>query len=185
MNKNGKTERPRKLSLRRLADGHCPCITKALGRYLAEAASVCIENRRHPASKPLNVVGDYAAIFLLNRPRVSDQMVRTLADLKEATEFGAVAIAICVVEELTEYQAVHRSAISTGVDYWLADKASEDLRLSARLECSGTLQGGEQERKRRVREKLKQTKQSDATGIPALVVVVDFSDLVTEVATKP
>lgn len=184
MNKNGNAERPPKLSLHKLADGHCPCITKALGRHLAEAASVCIENRRHPASKPLNVVGDYVAIFLLNRPRVTDQMVRTLADLQEATEFGAVAIAICVVEELTEYQAVYRSAISTGVDYWLADKASEDLGFSARLECSGTLQGGEQERKRRVREKLKQTKQSDASGIPALVVVVDFSDLVSEVATR-
>jgi len=187
MTKNGPEGTQRKLSLIRLADVHCPCITKAQGRHLAEAASVCIENRQHSSSKTLDVIGDLAAIFLLSRPRVTDQMVRALADLTEATGFGAAAIAICIVEELTEYQAVYRSAIGTGHDYWLSDKAADDLSFSARLECSGTLQGGERERKRkrRVREKLKQTEQSDATGIPAIVVVVDFSDLVAQVAKKP
>ena len=164
MSKNGTKENHRKLSLVRLADGHCPCITKALGRYLAEAASVCIDNRQHSASKTLDVVGDLTAIFLLSRPRVTVQMARALADLTEATGFGAVAIAICVVEELTEYQAVFRAAIGTGHDYWLANKVSDDMAYSARLECSGTLQGGEAERKRRVREKLRQTdRQGDCT----------------------
>lgn len=185
MSKNRPEGTHRKLSLIRLADGHCPCITKAQGRHLAEAASVCIENRQHSSSKTLDVIGDLAAVFLLSRPRITDQMIRSLADLTEATGFGAAAIAICIVEELTEYQAVHRSAIGTGHDYWLSDKADDDLSFSARLECSGTLQGGERERKRRVREKLKQTEQSDATGIPAIVVVVDFSDLVAQVAKKP
>ena len=184
MNKIGAKQPSSQLSLTRLADGHCPCITKAQGRHLAEAASVCIENRQHPSSKLLKVIGDLEAIFLLSRLRVTDQMVRALADLTVATADGAVAIAICIVEELTEYQAVFRSAIGTGHDYWLADKANDDMKFSARLECSGTLQGGEQERKRRVREKLKQTERSDATGIPAIVVVVDFSDLVAQVAKK-
>ena len=183
MNKNGKQKVPPKLSLTRLADG-LPCLTKAQGRHLAEAATVCIENRRHPATKTLDVVGDLQAVFLLNRPRMTDQMARSFADLIEATELGATAIAICVVQELTVYQAVWRSAVGTGVDYWLAEKTSDDMRLSARLECSGTLDGGERERKRRVREKLKQTEPSDATGIKAFVVVVDFRDLAAQVAIK-
>ena len=185
MSGNGKDDPQRTLALNRLADGHCPCITKAQGRHLAEAASVCIANRQHPPSKRLAVVGDLTAIFYLKRLRVSSQMSRSLADLSVATELGAVAIAICVVEDLTNYQAVYRSATATGIDYWLADKTSDDLGFSARLECSGTLQGGETERKRRIRDKLKQTKQSDGTGLPAIVVVVDFSDLVAQVAKKP
>ena len=84
---NGKQNVPPKLSLTRLADG-LPCLTKAQGRHLAEAATVCIENRRHPASKTLDVIGDLKAIFLLNRPRMTAQMARSFADLTEATGFG-------------------------------------------------------------------------------------------------
>jgi hypothetical protein len=173
-----------KLSLNRLAEGKCPCITKGQGRYLAEAASVCIDDQGHALVSKLGVLGDHDKVFDLRRLAVQDQMSRALADLKEATEFGAEALAILLVQELTEFQAVLRAVTMTGVDYWLADKDDADLALSGRLEVSGTLAGGEAERKKRVREKLKQTSQSDSRGIPAMVVVVEFGDLIAEVVKK-
>lgn len=185
LSKDKVEEGPRKLSLARLADGKCPCITRGQGRYLAEAASVCIDHQGHPLNAPLVVVGEFRVTFELRRLRVHDQMSRALADLKEATEFGAEAIGILLVEELTQYRAVYRAVTSTGVDYWLADKEDENLAWTARLEASGTLAGGERERKKRVRQKLRQTERSDDRGIPALVVVVEFGELVAEVAKKP
>ena len=184
MEESGKEPSPPKLLLTRLSDGHCPCITRAFGRYLAEAASVCLHHHDQILVRRVEVVGDFEASFLLRRLAVSDQMSRTLADLTVTTELGAVAIAILLVEELTEYQAVYRSATSTGIDYWLADQDDEELGLTARLESSGLLDGGEVQRKRRIREKLKQTERSDATGLPVVVVVVDFRDLVAEVAKR-
>jgi hypothetical protein len=175
----------RKLSLYRLADGKCECIPKGKGRFLAEAASVCIAKEGHPLISALKVVGDHSAIFDLRRLPVDDQMVRAFKDPREATEFGAEGIAISLVSEITEFQAVERAVTSTGIDYWLADKYDDELRLTARLEISGIKSGGEAERKRRVRGKLEQTKQSDDRGIPAMVVVVEFGGLVAEVVNKP
>ena len=175
----------RKLSLHRLADGKCPCITAAQGRYLAEAASICIDHQQHTLTAALEVVGDAPEVFDLRRLQVNDQMARALADLKEATEFGAAGIAILLVEETTEFHAVQRAVNSTGIDYWLSEKDDPDLAFSARLEVSGSLSGGGSERKKRVRQKLKQTEQSDGRGLPAIVAVVEFGELVAEVVKKP
>jgi hypothetical protein len=174
-----------KLSLLKLAEGKCPCITKGQGRHLAEAASVCIDERGHPTVSKLEVLGIHPTFFDLRRLAVNDQMSRALADLKEATELGAAALAILLIEELTEFQAVERAVAPNGVDYWLSDKDDPNLLWSARLEVSGTLAGGQTERKKRIKQKLKQTDQSDGRGIPAMVVVVEFGELVAEVVKKP
>jgi hypothetical protein len=175
----------RKLSLHRLSEGKCKCIPKGKGRFLAEAASFCIDKEGHALISTLEVVGDHSAIFDLRRMPVDDQMVRAFKDPQEATEFGAEGIAISLVSELTSFQAVERAVTGTGIDYWLANKDDDELNFAARLEVSGIQSGGEVERKNRVRGKLKQTDQSDDRRIPAMVIVVEFSDLVAEVANKP
>jgi len=185
MTREGVEPIPRRLLLTRLADGKCPCITRARGRSLAEAASYCLLNNERSLIRILEVVGDFPAKFALRRLDVTGQMSRMLADRQEATEDGGAAIAVLLVEELTSWKAVFRSPKGSGVDYWLSGRDSEDLAFEARLECSGLLDGGgESKRKQRVRAKLKQTESSDDTGLPAVVIVVDFRDMVAEVVQK-
>lgn len=65
-------------------------------------------------------------------------------DVKEATEFGATALAILLLLKFTDFTYVIRAYQGTGIDYWLGtgDYTSELLPTSSRkgrLEISGIL----------------------------------------------
>ena len=81
----------------------------------------------------------------------------------------AVAIAIAIIIELTEYIIVRRARKKTGFDYWLGHK--KDC-FEARLEISGVLAGGQSQIDSRLQEKLGQMEQSDDTRLPGYAVVV-------------
>ena len=53
-----------------------------------------------------------------------------------------------------------------------------------RLEVSGILRGNEANLKARVKEKVRQTNRSDQIGLPAIVVVVEFSSPRSRVIKK-
>ena len=71
----------------------------------------------------------------------------------------------------------------TGFDYWLGEKKDilgfKDL---ARLEVSGILRGSNGQINQRLKEKIDQTKKSDNLGLPAYVVIVEFSQLQVKIA---
>src|SRR5271167_4337074 len=60
---------------------------------------------------------------------------------EEATENGAVGVAILLVDRLTDYHIVQRSWKKTGFDYWLGFKDAVVFQGCARLEVSGIRQG--------------------------------------------
>jgi len=98
----------------------------------------------------------------------------------DGPEDGAVAIALLLIREKTDYTAVRRSVTRTGIDYWLGYKSVLDnqifARESSRLEVSGILkQNRSNKLKYRIEKKLEQTKRSDYSSFPAYVVVVEFS----------
>lgn len=97
----------------------------------------------------------------------------------DGPEDGAVAIALLIVREFTDYTALKRSVTKTGIDYWLCYKSGSSQifgKESARLEVSGILkENAGNTVKRRRKKKIDQTKQSDDTLFPVYVVVVEFS----------
>lgn len=94
--------------------------------------------------------------------------------MEEATEYGAVGLAILLVLRHTEHTVLKRARKGTGFDYWLGPADRHPFHHKARLEVSGLLKGSAATIRARVRQKVEQTKLSART-LPAYIVVVEFS----------
>lgn len=156
-----------------------PTLTAAVGRSLAEAAAVCLDHHGHPECPDLpviNVSGESVETFELRRPRVTQKMRQTHADLQDATESGACAVALLLMHELTGWTIV-RAAKGTGIDYWIGAVDETDIfpfQAAARLEVSGILAGTEAQCRSRLEQKSDQSRQSDESGLAAYSIVVEF-----------
>ena len=105
--------------------------------------------------------------------------------MQEATEYGAICLAIWSVHETTDYKVIRRSPKLTGFDYWLGDKADDyPFQDKARLEISGILKGTNSQIKQRMNEKLKQTNRTDHLNLPAVITVVEFSNPLAKIKLK-
>jgi len=105
-------------------------------------------------------------------------MVRCYNDEEFATELGAYGVAFLLILDLTDYTIIKRSRRGTGFDYWLgkAENGEElPFQNKERLEVSGIRSGDNSRVKSRVNKKLKQVQASNATALPAFIVVVEFS----------
>lgn len=156
-----------------------PGITKSWGSWLSEACKACFDNQEHVSGVKIIVEGiadtEYKVIWA--GAEITEQVKRSWNDTQEMTEYGACGVAILLVLKLTEYTVIERSHKGTGFDYWLGDKDSEiPFQNSARLEISGILKGNKKLLQTRVRQKLKQTLPTDASNLPAFVVVVEFGE---------
>jgi hypothetical protein len=132
----------------------------------------------------LTVRGKIERGLALRWPATSDQVRREWGDPQEATENGAVGIAILLIDALTDYHIVHRSYKNTGIDYWLGQKQDRLFQHAARLEVSGIRRGDSGHVDARVNTKLKQTERSNRSGLPVFVVVVEFGAPVAVVVKK-
>ncbi len=79
-----------------------------------------------------------------------------------------------VVDSVTDYHIVERAYKTTGFDYWLGNRGDFLFQKAARLEVSGIRSGTPGQIDSRVKAKLKQSEQSQDTGLPIIVVVVEF-----------
>jgi len=146
-------------------------LTPTKGRELAEAAGVCLAHQRHQTPVELKLGGRRKGACALAFEPPTDQARRTHADLQEATESGACAVAIVVVRAQTGLDVIERSRKGTGFDYWLG---KEPGVFEARLEVSGILSGSTKQVSHRVSEKLGQMAVSDVGGLPGYAAVVEF-----------
>jgi hypothetical protein len=111
---------------------------------------------------------------------VNDQVKRAWNESQEATEYGATAIALMILQQLTEYTVIERSFTGTGFDYWLGTGEYDEnllpfVQRKARLEISGIWKASANNTiDARVQLKRKQLEQSDATLLPGLIIVVEF-----------
>ena len=162
-----------------------PGITPAFGEGLAEAAGVCLEERKHSSPTPMQISGEALGSAILEWKPTSDQMRRCWNDDEVATEHGAYGIAALLVPRITNLQVVERSKKGTGFDYWLGTSAETEtlFQNKARLEVSGIRTGPETIIASRVRKKLEQTEISDA-ALSAVVIVVEFSGPQSRVAKR-
>ena len=164
-----------------------PAITPVWGSALAEAASVCLETQGHRQGVRLIVTGLIVKDVALSWPATSDQTFRTWADLQEATQFGATAIAVLLAKKEIGYTVIERAVKGTGIDYWLGyETDGPPFQSKARLEVSGILNARESYGSvesgiaKRVGEKIKQS-QTSAGSLPAYIIVVEFGRPIAEV----
>lgn len=162
-----------------------PGITPRFGAALAEAASVCLDERGHSSPAWMVVRGTVDAKAELSWNSPDDQARRCWADAEVATEHGAYGVATLLVPEISGLTVVERSKKGTGFDYWLGERDDEGplFQGKARLEVSGMRTGASGAVQSRVKQKLRQTEPSDG-ALPAIVVVVEFGTPQSLVATK-
>ena len=168
------------LVLASIAKAH-PGLTPEKAAALVQAATVCLNKNGHRSGVALKVVASPPCTHALEFDSPTAQAKRANADLQEATEDGAMAVAIAVVTRVTKHRAVLRSWKKTGVDWWLGPKAGV---FEARLEVSGIL-NDPSEVSRRVKQKLKQMTPTDAGGLPGYAAVIEFGTPQAVVVEKP
>jgi len=173
------------LDLRSLSKAYWPGITEITGAYMAEAAAVSLDSQKHHESALLCVKGKFQVDYRVTFDPVSDRIRRAHGDLEVATENGAYAISILLIDANTDLTVVERSRKGTGFDYWLGKKSIPGpyFQYKARLEVSGIRCGTDAVIDSRVKMKLNQTKRSDGF-LPAFVVVVEFSAPKAKVAER-
>ena len=192
------------LDLTELDTDDIPGVDRSKGNDLAKAAVVCLENQQHKPGVQMTIRGALSKIHTVFWPPSSPQGRRTRADLQEATEDGAAAIAILLTRREVGHTVILRSHKTTGIDYWLGDcdgtsvSAAEqrmteelqilleddDLIVRGRLEVSGILHGDDGDIASRSKAKLNQTARSVSSGLPAYVIVVEFGRPIAEVTRK-
>lgn len=99
---NKRTSNNKKLILNSLRKGSFGCITKDYGGYLAEAASVCLEDQEHRSGVCLSVDGEFNEQFVLTWRNINAQVRRCHNDLEVATEYGAYGIAVLLIHALED-----------------------------------------------------------------------------------
>lgn len=159
-----------------------PGLSPPLGAAMAEAGAVCLEQMRHVRGTQIVVRGSLQNTHVLEWSPVTDQVQRTWADPREATEKGAEGIAILLIRQETAFTTIERAAIGTRIDRWLGYETDVPyFQRKARLEISGILRGDDSAVRRRSQEKIDRLVLS-SNPLPAYIVVVEFSRPLAEVS---
>lgn len=156
-----------------------PALTKSLGLVHAEAASVCLEERGHGLDCTITLKSSTEGVqkFRLLRLKVTQRMKNAYNDMQYATQKGAEGIAFLIIQFVDPVKVIRQSRKGTGFDYWLGSRDHNKLVFqdAGRLEVSGILiEKGTNKVDYRITKKRKQTNQSDASGLNAYHIVVEF-----------
>lgn len=174
------------LNLRSLAQG-LPAITPAFGAAIAEAGAICLTDEAHESGVTLEVEGEFLATFKLDWQSITEQTRRCWNDEEYTTEQGAYAIAFLLILQLTNLTVIERSRKGTGFDYWLGSQSSNPtlpFQRMARLEVSGIRKGKRNQINARAKQKMEQTRASDLQGLPAYIIVIEFSRPISVITAK-
>lgn len=170
---------PKMIDLESLADGNPVITANAVGFYV-ENCMVCFENQKHKSGVQLKLILDNIeekATFNWSRS-ITQQILNAYRDLRRATDHASCAIALLLLREFTQYQAIEQANIGTTIDYYLSPKSTENDKLifnsSAYLEVSGILQENPgntiDQRIRSKRNRLKTNR-----DLPVIIIVLEFS----------
>lgn len=162
---------PPAIDLEELARGTA-CLTPAVCANLAEAAAVCLTTQKHEPGVALRVGG---ALVRVAWGPLDGRAADSHADPQEATEEGAVAVAIELIRRGTPFDVVRRSRKGPGFDWYLgANRNAPPFAESACLEVSGILDETPTLLEERAKRKVAQA-QSGGSGLPGFAVVVGFA----------
>lgn len=170
------------ISLASLAKG-LGSLTPACGAFMAEAASVCLDEQGHGLSTSLSVDGDFEEAVTLHREPVDERARWSHNDAERATENGACGVALLALRSLTGMTVLLQSRRGSGFDFWLGPESGFLFQNGVRLEVSGIRRGDESSIRKRIRNKVRQTERSEQLA-PAYVAVVEFSRPILRVVKR-
>lgn len=180
----------KKLDLDILKTG-VPVISKKIGAFLAEAAAICLHMNGYKSGVKLKVEGEVKDTLVIEwNDKITDDVLNSWNDTREATEFGATALAILLLLQCTDFTYFIRAFQGTGIDYWLGKgkytgKVLPTGDRKGRLEISGILKQSKGNTiNMRINQKKKQSKQTDDTELPVYIVVVEFSQPKAKIIKK-
>ena len=174
------------LNLQSLNQG-LPAITPAFGAAIAEAGAICLTDEAHKPGAAIEVEGEFSTTFKLEWQPVTEQIRRCWNDEEYTTEQAAYGVAFLLILQLTNLTVIERSRKGTGFDYWLGTQdstATLPFQRMARLEVSGIRKGDRSQINARFKQKIQQTRASDAQGLPAYIIVVEFSRPISIISAK-
>lgn len=151
-----------------------PLLSPGVSGYFSECARVVLHRASRPEIGEVKIQGApkfRKAALVYSAP--NNIARRSNADIQEATEQGAYALALLVLKEHDGSVMVERTAKGPGFDFWVSTHAP--WNFTGRLEVSGIFDGTPAMIRARVAEKRSQTEVSRSSGLVAYVVVVEFS----------
>lgn len=150
-------------------------LSPTFGAFLAEAASVCFSLNKHKSGVVLQLTGDHKeSIELIWSAQLTDDIIDSWKDKKEATEYAATAVAMLLIDHLFEVGRMVRNIGAT--DYILSDFRVDNKNTYpiVYLEISGIFQNS---KNNTVNQRVKKKRLQVETGIaaaPFIVIVVEF-----------
>ena len=151
----------------------------------AEAAAVCFSSQDHAGIASIRVYGDEECVVDVIYDEPGELVVNNHQDENEATENGACAISILLCRLLKGHAVIEQAVQMDGIDYWVGDaEPGRPMAKKARLEATGIRAGDVKAVNARFRQKLSTTSKSDG-DLPAIITVVEFSNPMARLETKP
>ena len=164
----------RRLHLDQLKKGQ-PGITESAGLFLSEASAFCLMKNGHTKGIELEVSGVKTENLRLYWSQVLDkQMQQTWEDGEEATEYGAMGIAVLLVLKLTKYKILGRLVKGDRTDYLLGNEKDPNNPV-AKMEVSGILNATTNNSvNKRVGIKKRQVNKINNRAYPVYIAIIEF-----------
>lgn len=161
--------------------------------FAYQAALVCLSRKFSHSSVKLRVAGcknDEIEVTLHWNEVVSQCILDSWLDEFELVEWGAVGIALMIIDEFTEYTTIRQAPRGTGVDFDLdydevASRESDRPVFAAHAEVSGILSATKEnsvdKRRKSKWDRLAKYNYGDAQ---LHVIVAEFSEPMVDCSTK-
>jgi hypothetical protein len=156
-------------------------ISRTYGAFLAEAIAVCLTVAGHESPLMLTVEGDFDAKFELEwQEEIGDAELSSWRDLKEATEYAAMGLAVLLISALTIYGVFQRNEQGEDADFTMQEVSNSNLALNnlqkAHLEVSGIFaESLTNTLNMRISTKTKGLEKRVMPSLPVFIAVIEFS----------
>ncbi len=131
----------RELIISNLAERHR--LSRSLLNSYLEAFTVVLESLSKLSPVEVTMIMDEQEVqFVLAWEKPGDSILRSFANAKDATEYGAYALAFASLDALENYEVVHRAHQGSGADFLLLKRGDDNDENVIRLEVSGILNQG-------------------------------------------
>jgi hypothetical protein len=156
-------------------------ISRTYGAFLAEAIAVCMTSAGHESPVKIKVEGDFDAEFNLEwHEEIGAAELSSWRDLKEATEYAAMGLAVLLISDLTTYEVFQRNEQDEDADFTMQEArdhiALQSSPQKAHLEVSGIFaESLTNTLNMRISTKTKGLEKRMMPSMPVFIAVIEFS----------
>lgn len=157
-------------------------ISRTYGTFLAEAIAVCMTSAGHESPVKLKVEGDFDAEFELEwQEEIGAAELSSWRDMKEATEYAAMGLAVLLISVLTIYGLFQRNEQGEDADFTMQKVSDANIALydnvqKAHLEVSGIFaESLTNTVNMRISAKTKGLEKRVMPSLPVFIAIIEFS----------